>query len=518
MNPEAPAAPSTPATEGESRRTHRAVATWLTGASASVLVALAGFIATPYLVRWLGDAPWGAWTVIGEWLGYLGLTQLALGPGALAIFLLRAHTTGAPGALTAMAKRGVRLYTLAAVALIPLAAALAWWAPLSLHARPDLTAALRWAVAIAALGSLALAPSQLFRSVLETVQRGYLVRAALLVQSLLITGLSLWWVWARWGIVGMAAANIMGMVVGAGIWLWCARRWLPGWRTAPPAPLTTKEVWNYNWPLIVALAGNQINALTDNTVVGLTLGAAAVTGFALTQALPLLAGARLTDVGAVSWAALGELRARGDASFGHRVVELAATVLGMSMVIMSTVAAFNSAFVRLWVGGRHNDGAALTWATAAGMVLFSLLCLFSWLIDTQGDTRRRMWVSFAGAGVNLGLSLWLARRWGVAGVAVATVVAYLGTDAWFLPYLAVRHYGVPGGKLARALAAAAARGGAWALAMLALTRWLAPAVSWPALVAEAGLAGLLALGYGWGIVLRPADRAAWRRRWAAFSR
>lgn len=512
MNPAAATAE-----EGASRRTHRSVATWLSGAGGSVLVALAGFIATPYLVRWLGDTSWGAWTVIGEWLGYLGLTQMALGPGALTIFLLRAHTSGQPGALTAMAKRGMRIYVLAAVALMPVAAALAWWAPLSLHASPALTGALRWAVAITALGSLALAPSQLWRSVLESVQRGYWVRGALLVQSLLITGLSLWWVWARWGIVGMAAANIAGMAAGAGMWFWFARRWLPGWRSTAPAPLRGREVWNYNWPLIVALAGNQLNALTDNTVVGLTLGAAAVTGFALTQTLPLLLGARLTDVGAASWAPLGELRARGDAGLGHRIVELAATVLGMSLVLMATVAAFNPAFVRLWVGARHNDGAGLSWATAADMVLFSLICLFSWLIDTQGDTRRRMWVSLAGAGMNLGLSVWLARRWGVTGVAFATVVAYLCTDAWFLPYLAVRHYGVPGGELLRALAAAAGRGGVWALAMVALTRWLTPAASWPVFVGEAGLAGLLALGYGWSVVLRSGDRAAWKRRWAAWS-
>ena len=147
------------AAQPDLRRAHRSVATWLTGVAATALVSLAGFFATPFLVRWLGDTPWGAWTVIGEWLGYLGLSQLALGPGALTIFLLRAHTSEeGERALTAMARRGLRLYLWAALALLPLAAGLAWWAPHLLQVGVGLGGALRWAVAIAAVGSLALTP------------------------------------------------------------------------------------------------------------------------------------------------------------------------------------------------------------------------------------------------------------------------------------------------------------------------------------------------------------------------
>lgn len=500
----------------EPGRARRSVATWLTGVLSAAVVAFVGFLATPLLVRWLGDSAWGAWAVVAEWLGYLGLSQLAMGPGALTIFLLRAHTApdAAHPSLTAVARRGLRLYLLAALALAPAALLLAWWAPRGLHA-PQLMAQLRAAVAIAAFGSLALTPPLLFRGVLETVQRGYLVRAAVLAQSLCITGLSLWWVWMRWGLVGMAAANVAGMALGAALWWRWARRWLPAWRATPPAPLPWKKIWSANWPLALALLGNQINLLTDNTVVGFSLGAGAVAGFALTQSLPLLAGAQLTDIGAVSWAGLGEMRARGDAAFAHRVIELASTVLGVGLALMALVAAFNPPFVALWVGPAHYDGALLTWATAAGMAVFSFLCFFSWLLDTQGDTRRRLAISSLGSVLNLALSLLLVRRWGVAGVALGTLLAYLATDAWNLPRLAVRLYGVPAAALARALLSALLRGGVWA-ALLALVAFrLAPASSWPIWILEASLAGLATLAWCWAVVLRPADRAAWRARWLA---
>ncbi|MGH9415868.1 MAG: lipopolysaccharide biosynthesis protein [Terriglobales bacterium] len=496
----------------DDRRTHRSLASWAAGVISALVVSGFGFIATPLLVRWLGDGAWGAWTVVVEWMGYLGLGSMALGPGAMTVFLLRAHTSGQPGALTAMARRGFRIYLWSAVALAPAAVALAWWAPAGLHASSALLQPLRWAVALAALGGVGLAPTVLFRGVLETVQRGYYARAALLAQSLLITALSLCWVWMGWGLVGMAAASVAGMAVGGGLWWWWARHWVPGWRRTPPVALRARELWRVNWPLMLAMAGNQINLFTDNTVVGLSLGAAAVTGFALTQALPLLAGNRLADIGGVSWAALGELRASGGRAFGDRVVEITACLAGAAMVLMATAAVLTPAFVTLWVGASHFDGRLLAWATAAAMVVGALLSFFGWLLDTQGDTRRRLPVSLAGAALNLGLSLWWVRVWGVAGVALATLVAYLATDAWFLPRLVVREYGVPGAALARALLGALLRGGIW-VALAVVAAWKLPAATtWTGLAAEAVAMGLASLAYCWVLVLRPPDRARWRGR------
>src|SRR6185437_15386162 len=123
----------------------------------------------------------------------------------------------APAAFTAVAKRGLRFYFWAALLMAAPAAALAWYAPRGLHAGAGLLIPLRWAVAIAVASSLALTPAAIFRSVLETSQRGYRVRAALLLQSLLITALCLLLVGVGWGIVGMAAATACGLALGAAL-------------------------------------------------------------------------------------------------------------------------------------------------------------------------------------------------------------------------------------------------------------------------------------------------------------
>lgn len=505
----APAAASAP---NAGARTQRSLATWLSGIGLMAAVSLVGFFATPWLVRWLGDAAWGAWTVVGEWLAYLGLSQVALGPAAMTVFLLRACNQNTPAAFTAVAKRGLRFYLWAALLMAAPAAALAWYAPRGLHAGAGLLIPLRWAVAIAVVSSLALTPAAIFRSVLETSQRGYRVRAALLLQSLLITALSLLLVGLGWGIVGMAAATASGLALGAVLWWRWAQPWLPGWSQTPPAPLSAREVWGVNWPLALALLGNQVNLLTDNTVVGLSLGAAAVTGFALTQSLPLLAGSHIADIGTVSWAALGELRMQDAAAFAERVVELAATILGAGIAAMATIAVLTPGLVALWVGAVHFQGMLLTWATCAALAVYAFTGFFSSLLDTQGDTRQRLPISLLGSALNLGLSLILVRIWGTAGVALGTFLALLATDAWFLPKLAARNYGLDLRALARALGAASLRGGVWAALMVAVAQYWPRPSSWPLLALQAAALGGAFCVYAWSAVLRPSDRAAWGMR------
>src|SRR3954470_2538174 len=83
-------------------RLRRAAWTYLAGTLYTVATILAGFVATPILLRLLGGERLGAFRVMGEWLGYLTVVDLGL-TAALPVFLLRAYAgpdPHAPRALT----------------------------------------------------------------------------------------------------------------------------------------------------------------------------------------------------------------------------------------------------------------------------------------------------------------------------------------------------------------------------------------------------------------------------------
>ena len=70
-------------------RTRRSILTFLAGELFAGVTIIAGLLATPPLLRWLGDERFGAFRVTSDWYGYLSLFELGLS-GALLPLLARA--------------------------------------------------------------------------------------------------------------------------------------------------------------------------------------------------------------------------------------------------------------------------------------------------------------------------------------------------------------------------------------------------------------------------------------------
>jgi O-antigen/teichoic acid export membrane protein len=412
-----------------------------------------------------------------------------------------------------MTKLALAAFASIALIVLPLGLSLAWFMPALVKVDPALTDELRLAALIAAAG-LALLPMSIFRIVLETHQRGYLVNASLLVQSLLITGLSLGLAWCGWGIPALALATIIGGAIFVSLNAWWAIGLLgTSLRNVRRARVRPRELISLCWPLAAAGAGNRVNLMTDAIVVGYFLGAGPVAVLFLTQRVILLAASQVNALGSATWAPLAELLASGDVkTFESRLAQLARLIVGCGVVLVGTVAAYNARFVRLWVGEPMYGGDLLAALTASAAVTFGFVCLFTWVIDMQGDTRRRLLVSSIGAILNLVLSIALVKQIGLAGVALGTLLAYLLTDAWYAPTLVCRRYGVRGGVILRSVSRAVLAGLPWAAWAWLFAHRGATSAGWIQFVAEVSVVGTLALGYCWFAILTRGERAEWHAR------
>ena len=503
----APPAPVGPAPG----RTRRAVMTWAAGAIYSLTTILVGFVTTPILLRMLGPDRIGAHRAVGEWLGYLMLADLGLA-SAFGVLLVRARRTSLDQT-AAVARFALRAMSAIMLLIAPAGLLLAWFMPRLVRIDPVLVNELRRAAVVGALGLL-FVPLGVFRSVLETGQRGYRVNAALMAQSLVITGLSLLLAWIGWGLIGLAVATVAGAFVFTAMTLWWGvRHFGPSWRIASTARIPLRELWSLSWPLAAAGAGNRLNLMTDAVVVGYFLDSSHVAVLFLTQRVILLCAAQVNALGNATWAALAELLAHGRIDVVEsRLAEITRLIVGGGTVLVGTVAAYDAHFVRLWVGSSMYGGDLLAALTVASLVTFGFLCVFSWVIDTQGDTRHRLLVSSIGSVLNVLLSILFVKRIGLAGVALGTLCAYLLTDAWYCPLLVCRRYGVR----ARAIVAAILRGlGAglpWALVIWWFARRHAPPGRWVGFFTEAAVVGVLALVYCWFAILTPAERTEWQAR------
>jgi O-antigen/teichoic acid export membrane protein len=470
------------------------------------------FVATPYILHFLGAERLGAFRTAQQWTGYLSYLYFGLGP-AVMVFLLRPASRGDLAGVSAIARLGLRLeFRQTLVLVAPVAVVMAWFMPLLVPVDTSLRAELKIGALIYA-ASVLFAPAEIFRLLLECLQCGYLVNGALLVQSLIAIGCSVWFAWCGYGIGGQFLALLLGVAGSSILVAGFGLSRLLGFDRSKPALIPRGDLWSLRWPMTITGIGGQINLLTDYVVVGLTINAASVTTFSITQRLVSVLGGFITALTGATWAGLAEVLASGDRSiFEERILELVRLVLGLGLTILGTLAAYNFHFVRLWVGPRYYGGDLLTVLTAAQTLILAFFLLFTWTIDSQGDARYRVPVTSFGAALNLTLSFLLSRWIGMYGVTLATIVGYLLTEAWFCPYLFCRRYKVSFRAIVGATFRTLCLGVPWLVLVWFVAHAHRSLSSWSDFGVE--LTGMILLGtlYTWILILTPADRTLWRKR------
>jgi len=342
------------------------------------------------------------------------------------------------------------------------------------------------------------------------------VNAALSVQSFAIAGLAVWLAWLGWGLPGQFAANVLGLALFSALTVYFVGYDLARYRRVSAEPIDNTELWSLRWPMLLTGFGGQMNLLTDYIVVSLVADPVAVTIFSITQRLVTVLGGFVSSFSEVSWAGLAELRAKGaNDLFERRVFELIRLFLGMGLCLLGTFAAFNHHFVRLWVGQQYYGGDALTILTAVQTAVVGFFMLFSWSVDMAGHTRERVVVTIPGAVLNVALSVILGLRFGLYGVTLATVIAYVAGEGWYTPYLFCRLFGLSGRSVLREIAYSCSLAFPWIVGVWMAAHRSGTAMGWTRFSAEFSTACLITIVYIWLVMLRSGDRAEWRARASA---
>ncbi len=504
-------------TESAPARSRSALAafSWLTLVARSVITMAAGFVTTPYLLRFLGAERLGAFRASQQWTSYLTFLYVGLGP-TLLVLLLRPASRGDLAGTVGVLKSGMRITMRQTLWLVlPAGIAITWFMPALVGVSASLSNELRWGTLLG-LAAFLLAPLDVFRSVLACRQLGALVNVGLSVQAVTISALAVWLAWRGWGLPGQFVANVIGIAAFSAVSAYFAARHLSGYMRSRPVEVDHTELWALRWPMFLTGIGGQMNLATDYIIVSLVADPAAVVTFSITQRLMTVLGGFVSSFSEVSWAGLAELRAAGQSElFERRVLEVIRIFLGAGLCLLATLAAFNQHFVRLWVGLPYYGGDALTLLTAIQTAVVAYFMFFGWTIDMSGDSRHRVVVTLPGAILNVVLSALLGKWLGLYGVTLATVIAYLVGEAWYSPYLFCTRYGVSGRLVVWETVRSIALAAPWA----ALIWWMIARSSlfagWFSFAGGFAAAMIVTTAYAWFVVLRGEDRAAWRIRASA---
>jgi O-antigen/teichoic acid export membrane protein len=446
---------STPAARARDRQ-RRALLSALASAFARAISVLTLLITVPVVLPYLGEERYGLWITITSLTVALSFVDLGLGNG-LVNAVAEAHGKDQPALARTYISSAFFLLAALSVALGLLFLILQRWVPWPrvFNVSSPMAAADAGPATVAFVGCLILSvPLGIVQRVQSGYQRGFDNSLWQAIGSLL-------------GLTGLLAA----IQAGAGLtWLVLAVTGLPllatltqawmlfGWRQpelrplwAEASPQATRKILRMGGLFFVLQLAAALAFASDNLVAAQVLGTETVAEYAITLQLFSLPMLLLGTLFAPLWPAYGEAVTRGDVLWVRQTLKrsllLAALLSGIpSMVLLL----WGGPLIHWWAGPSITPSFWLLAGLAVWAVLQALGNAVAMFLNGASVIRLQVICASLLALVGLAAKIILARRYGLPGIAWATVLAYSVLVA--TPYLVA----VP--RILRLLPAASAAG------------------------------------------------------------
>lgn len=400
------------------------------------LVTIAGFIATPIILSLTSQALYGFWVITLSVVGYLALSEFGIGI-ALTREIASGRDTRKPEELNALIATALACMSLMGAMLFLVGFCcsffLSRWFDIPVQHSADVVLTFRVAVFASAIAI----PMSVFGSVIAGSNRMALDNINRTVVGLTTLVLSIALLQLGMGLVSLAIGIAAGALASGLVNAVICRRLFPelsvGFSGANSSDV--RKIIGFGATFQVGRFANQIALTADSLVIGTSIGAVAVTTYALTLKLATLLSANFASkIPAALFPALSGLFGSKDTDgVRHAFVR----VLSYSVRLATCSAAFvllvNQEFVTLWVGAGNYGGMPLTVGFATLVFFDSIYRGIGTFVYASGDLKFWAAVSALEAVANVSLCIISANLWGIVGVAWATVIARGATSWWLVP-------------------------------------------------------------------------------------
>ena len=294
---------------GSISRQKQAVLAVGTGYGTSVVLMALSFLITPFILRHIGQGAYGLWAIIGQVVGYIGLTDMGVG-AALMTYASRSLRNSQAEELNQLSSTALIIQ--AALGLLGLVIALSVAPFLSrmIDTGGVDPRVLVVAVGLVALGWFVKTSLNTFDQLLVAHQRLHVNYLIGLASQLLRIVLVLILLTLGSGLVGLAIAALAANIVFVWLTVIKLKRLAPELSIRPRhfEPKLARELLKFSsWGMVGRFAATVIYN-TDNLIVGVFLGAPAVTVYVCSRRLPEFLRQNIYRIGNALRPGVGDLR------------------------------------------------------------------------------------------------------------------------------------------------------------------------------------------------------------------
>jgi len=394
-----------------------------------------GFLLSPFILHRLGDDAFGLWVLVFSLTGYYGLFDFGI-RSSIVRYVAQFKATGEQDNLNRFINTSLCTYGGIGLLLLVVTAGGSFYVD-SLFRIP---AALQWSAKVLFLvvgTEVALSfPLSVFAGVLEGLQKfnwlsltqaGYNVaRAVLIVVALRHGG----------GLLTIALISMILDLCTYAVYFAVVQRELAvRYALRHVDRESFRKIVSYGSITFVATIASQLRFYSDATVIGIFIGAAAITYFSIGSKLVAYSANVTQSMSQIFTPMSSQFNATGDTDRLRRILVMGNRACALIVFPLSaTLIILGKSVIEVWVGAKYVP------------IAYTVLVLLIVSDSTQmaqsasakilyGMARHRTlaFVWLAEGAANLILSIVLLRYYGVIGVAIGTTIPQLCTNLFFLP-------------------------------------------------------------------------------------
>jgi O-antigen/teichoic acid export membrane protein len=400
-----------------------------------LVTTVVSFLLAPFVVHHLGNTRYGVWTLILSLTGYFGLMDLGI-RSSVGRFVARYIARDDSENVNRIVNTAIAI--LSCGGMLALAASVVMYMNFSsFKVGHELEATARTALLIAGLNlSLAL-PLGVYSGVLIAMERfdvasritilGALARAALVV-AVLKSGN---------GLIALALISLLITTTEYCVMAFWAKSLYGalsiGWRFVDLA--TFKELFGFGIFRFIWIIANQLIFYTDSVVIGIFLGAGAITYYAIAGSLIDYGRSIVSYAVDTFYPAASRLDSKND-MVGLQGLHILGTKIALLICLPLCLGLMflGKQFIILWMGKEYAISA--TYLAVLTIPQFTSMSQYSSGLVLAGMARHKVLacIALAEGVVNAVLSIILVRKIGIIGVAWGTVIPHAITTAIIIPF------------------------------------------------------------------------------------
>jgi O-antigen/teichoic acid export membrane protein len=403
---------------------------------------LAGLITVPLTFRYLGPERYGLWMIMVSMISAMGFADLGIGNGLVNAIseahgknnneLAREYVSSAFVMLSAIAI----LLSVAAVCAYPF---LPWMRLFNVKSAAVAAEGARAIIVLYAAFVINI-PLGVIAKVQWGLQRGFVSQFVAMLGGLVAVAAILVVIGLHGSLVWLVFGSTIGSIIAlfGNAWVLFRRDpWLlPSWSAFRFD--SAKKILNLGLMFFVLQCAVVLSYTSDNIVIAQVMGAAAVAAYAVPQKMFGLVSQVFNMAVAPLWPAYGEAIARGDVAWVRRTFRASMLLaLGITIPAGALIALAGPWILRVFFGKALHASLALLVVLAVWAVVGSMSTVVATLMNGLSILKIQMFVAPPVALLNLALSVYLTRRFGVLGVCLGSIIAQ---SAITLPlYLGIMH-------------------------------------------------------------------------------